>query len=258
MISNDLSSGSDTEDRERQTADALNDELSTARAEQIYNSLPPISPELKVLLHGDRKTPDLTVAERQMIVDFAQTEALRLIAEEIVPDTLKFPVDVITVANRLGVSVKSVPITEQTPTGHSIAGFIIKDSKHQGATIYVATNKEIAEERVRFTICHELGHYITWRREVPPQKWFDYADSDIRSVEEGDTDPIQFCANTFAHKSLIPDYALAAELQSGPSIHQLSNIFGVSETGVCRRMTYLDITTQTYPEDQSSQTSVDR
>jgi len=51
------------------------------------------------------------------------------------------------------------------------------------------------------------------------------------------------------HKQLIPDYALAEKLQEGPSIDELSNVFGMSPDSVRRRMTYLSLVTQTYPAE---------
>lgn len=239
--------GENAEVQDRQEICISDNQLSTERAEKIYNSLPLIDPELRGLLHGDRTTPELTIIERQRITDFAQTEALRLVAEGVVPNSLKFPVNVISVANSLGVSVKQVRIKDKTPQDHPIAGIITKKAGEAGATILVSIENSV--DRMRFTVAHELAHYVTWRREISPSRWLEYRGSDTRSVEEGDTDPIQFCANTFAHNFLIPNYALATKLQEGPSIEQLAGIFGVSETGMRRRMTYFDLMTQTYPTD---------
>lgn len=154
----------DAEDRDRPVV-LYDEQLSTKQAERIYNSLPPIDSELSALLHGDRKTQTLTITERQRIVDFAQAEALRLIAEGVVPNSRMFPVNVIAVANSLGVSVNSMRIRGMIPQDHPIAGRIIKKAGEQGGAIQVT---EDGDARMRFTIAHELGHYITGRREIPP------------------------------------------------------------------------------------------
>ncbi|MDR2974138.1 MAG: ImmA/IrrE family metallo-endopeptidase [Propionibacteriaceae bacterium] len=216
-----------------------------SQADDIYPELEPVDDVVKGLIHSDRTTPELSLIERQLIVSFAQMEALRLTTAGVVLPRSEFPLDVVAVANRLGVDVKSIPMNQLHPVNNRIVGFITKEVGKDGATIFV--DSDGAPERSRFTIAHELGHYVTWRRKVPADQWTQFTDFDLRSVEEGDIEPQQFCANTFAHKLLIPDYALATVLQQGPSVDTLAGLFGVSTDSIRRRMTYIDLSTQSYP-----------
>ena len=99
---------------------------------------------------------------------------------------LELPVDVEAIARALGVKVEKLP-----PPGFS--GFYqFKDGKP-----VIQVNSSEAELRQRFTIAHELGHYVLGH----PGSYRDGPDT----FSLDNHDPFEVAANRFAAELLMPE-----------------------------------------------------
>lgn len=130
-------------------------------------------------------------------------------------------IDIFKIANHLNVDVQSAILD------NSISGlFVIKDSKP-----YIRYNVTESERRKRFTIAHELGHFVL-HKDIPlfidkNQKVL-YRNSDSSKGELLKEKE----ANSFAASLLMPSYLIEQEIEKIPDgfdpIKYLSNIFDVS------------------------------
>lgn len=68
---------------------------------------------------------------------------------------IPFPVDPFKIARNLGINVEIVPLDPET------AGFILKEAFEANPTIYL--NARDGVQRQRFTLAHELGHFMKHR-----------------------------------------------------------------------------------------------
>lgn len=107
---------------------------------------------------------------------------------------------------------------------NDISGYIDFEKK------LIIVNKYHSPSRQRFTIAHELGHWILHQKELQQ-------DRDIvilyRKSIEGETDPLEQEANCFAANLLVPVPFL--NKLSDQSNKNLANIFQVSETVIAYR-----------------------
>lgn len=157
-----------------------------------------------------------------------------------------FPVDVEKLCDHLGIAI--LPVTKLADS-FCIDAFISADFK----TIYVDADKYRYESyRYRFSVAHELGHYILHKEYFSSRvgsfkEWKDLSGSGVSRVAE-------FQANYFAGSLLAPEGALLAMLNTefGGSfarnyfttgskelknmLTSLQKLFNVSKEVVSRRM----------------------
>lgn len=128
-----------------------------------------------------------------------KTEARALItAQE------QVPVDVVGVAESLGINVWKTRL----PDG--ISGKLFKDQNHGGTSGYsILVNADDSPYRVRFTIAHEIGHYMLHRHV------FGDAVEDTVLYRSGLPDTKEYEANRFAAHLLVPDHLLRREILAG-------------------------------------------
>ncbi len=131
-------------------------------------------------------------------------------AEEILRQIgmLRVPVDVELVAHRLNLS------TEAAPLGENVSGLLIVEKGH-GVIGYNVTQALV---RQRFTIAHEIGHFILHLSNTPSDLFIDthyiVYRRDVRSSTGEDRREIE--ANRFAAALLMPADLLQAEIQNQP------------------------------------------
>jgi Zn-dependent peptidase ImmA (M78 family) len=117
-------------------------------------------------------------------------------------------------------------------------GRILHNSKH---SIITLNNNTDFETRKRFTIAHEIGHYLMHRKDstnhnddISSLSWFD--DKNQHKVLKQ-----EFEANEFASELLLPTDMFAASIQAKPFspnlIRTISDHFRVSRTSVIHRFT---------------------
>lgn len=91
---------------------------------------------------------------------------------------------------------------------------------------YIAVNSKHSAARRRFTIAHELYHFLTELCE----------DIDLALVTEGGLDEIERNANKFAATILMPRDAVHAIWSKGVCVKHMAEIFNVSEQAMQIRL----------------------
>lgn len=132
--------------------------------------------------------------------------------------------------------------------GQEVSGFIFR----QGRGAIIGINPGQSENRQRFTLAHELGHYLLHSRvgndvHVDGGKTFDITFRDDRSslgvyAEERE-------ANFFAAELLMPEHFIKESVKQFPEISitedlaivELAKIYGVSTLAMTYRLNYLGI-----------------
>lgn len=138
------------------------------------------------------------------------------------------PVDVVGLAEHLGINVR-----ESLQLPDHIAGKLFLSKKHGGESGYaIFINRNDARTRKRFTVAHEIGHFILHRNylEGSVEDDIHYRSSRLRSWQETE-------ANRFAARLLMP----AAQLRRALDEHdgdraEVAQLFQVSEQALCIRL----------------------
>src|SRR5438132_329346 len=128
-------------------------------------------------------------------------------AEEILRQTgtLRVPVDVELVAYRLDLR------TEAAPLGENVSGLLVVEKGH-GVIGYNVTQASV---RQRFTIAHEIGHFILHRSNNPSDLFIDTHYIVYRRDAQSSTgeNRREIEANRFAAALLMPTTLLKTEIQ---------------------------------------------
>ena len=138
----------------------------------------------------------------------AQTARLLATAEETSP-----PVNLEKIAANLRLKIESVPLEDE------YSGFLAVQEKT------IAVNSVHSATRQRFTIAHEIAHYILHRRKQSPSVFIDRAiyrrhaaSADLNHEEE-------VAANAFAAELLMPEKWLDQYMEDHPlDLSETSNI----------------------------------
>lgn len=156
--------------------------------------------------------------------------AERLLAEHSVR---RAPVNVKSIAKSLGL------VVNYSATDDSISGFLFRKLDEPAV---IGVNSGQSEVRQRFTIAHELGHYLLHGTEmhVDRFKWRSDVSSKGTDIEEKE-------ANLFAAEFLMPEVFLRRDIRSLSSfdlveekkISQLAEQYNVSVQALTFRLAYL-------------------
>lgn len=139
------------------------------------------------------------------------------------------PIDVYEIANNEGLEIE---IKDFGDKFNNISGYI----KLEIRTIFV--NSKDPENRRKFTIAHELGHWILHKDklESEPEK---YAILYRIPLGRPQDDPVEQEANWFAANLLVPEEMLAAR-REGKTEEQLATEFHVSRDVIGYRISDLE------------------
>ena len=151
-----------------------------------------------------------------------------------------FPVNIVELCERQGIKV----FEEYLP--HNVSGFIVIQDKNflgYNSNRVIVVNLSDSAKRRRFTIAHELAHYILHRSETGSL----YAHRDA-----GQNGGIETEANLFASYILMPtelvlkalkefEKAFYGGLTLEDKIIYISNLFAVSESAAQVRLSQLNI-----------------
>ena len=147
------------------------------------------------------------------------------------------PVDVETLAKALGVSVVQQDLED------SVSGILVIKNRHG----IIGVNQNHHPNRRRFTIGHELGHYVLHREntkvfvDASPVFFRDAASSDGTQSQE-------IAANNFAAELLMPEDAVReyvgnqlVDVYDDATIRRLAARFGVSVQAITIRLIRLGL-----------------
>lgn len=138
------------------------------------------------------------------------------------------PVEPERIAEALGVKVVAAP-----PTHSGLSGALIITEKGSPVILY---NRNDPPARRRFTMAHELGHYLMHTSEGQVQVLF----RDDRSSRGTSIREIQ--ANAFAAALLMPEHAIRARVKKpitpiqSDEVDEFAEVFGVSSQAMGYRL----------------------
>jgi Zn-dependent peptidase ImmA (M78 family) len=145
------------------------------------------------------------------------------------------PVDLIVLANRLGMSVHNATFSED-----NIVGMISK----RGDRITLLVNHSAPPFRKLFTIAHEMGHYFLHL--LHDGEFVDDETNLFRQPQDEQRNPTpeqrrEIQANLFAAALLMPEEAVRSEWMKGRSLDKLARKFNVSRTAMGLRISQLGL-----------------
>ena len=169
----------------------------------------------------------------------AENEAGRLLQQMGMSECL--PIDVKLVAEKLGISILFRSKLYKSGYGN-ISGLLLR---REGLTICII-NKDHTPTRRRYSIAHEIGHFVLH----PPEEA--YIDVAARSDKSSDgTDPQEMEANAFAAALLMPEEQIRKRVPTGgldvsfdddaENIGQLAKEFNVSPMAMTYRLLNLGL-----------------
>lgn len=136
------------------------------------------------------------------------------------------PVDPVVLANRLGIKVSNAVFSEQT-----LAGMVAR----RGDQVSILVNQADPPFRKRFTIAHELGHYLF---HLPKDGEIVDREADLFRVADADEIPADVArwreieANRFAAALLMDADHVRDEWSRLRSVSAMARLFNVSETAM--------------------------
>jgi Zn-dependent peptidase ImmA (M78 family) len=143
----------------------------------------------------------------------------------------KLPVDPGVIAKRLGLRLEAVgsPFDPVAFSGY------FKRSPNDGLGPLIQYNREDSLVRRRFTVAHEIGHFVLDHSDAPR----DDPDMFRASVSS----PIERAANQFAAELLMPAQAVKRLALSGrySTVKELADVFSVSATAMNYRLSNLGL-----------------
>ena len=140
------------------------------------------------------------------------------------------PVMTTPIAKALGLKVFHTDWIEDDGKTSNISGMIKKDDRagHSGYSIYV--NKAHHLNRQRFTIAHEIAHYVLH------QDMIGDAIVDDALYRSGLINKVEIEANNFAADILMPWHLIDEAMKSTSDIEELAKMFKVSSSAMAIRL----------------------
>jgi Zn-dependent peptidase ImmA (M78 family) len=148
------------------------------------------------------------------------------------------PVDPFAIAERLGIRV--VQIKAPDPT---LSGFMMRKEGESGEPV-IGLNRDHAKTRQRFTVAHEVGHYLLheWGDLRVDRSIVSFRDDRSGTAEHSE----EIEANQFAAELLMPAQWIEAtartrrfDLNDDEAIRALASEFGVSQQAMTFRLANL-------------------
>lgn len=140
------------------------------------------------------------------------------------------PIDPQQIAETFGLKVCEVPLQS------NVSGFLLKKDGNP-ATIYV--NQHDSDNRKRFTIAHEIGHFW-YHRQDPDDDEYGYVEYRDDLSSRG-TDSVERWANAFAAELLMPAQYVRVAWARGDSVAKIQNELKVSEAALSHRLAKLGL-----------------
>jgi len=143
------------------------------------------------------------------------------------------PVDPARIARALDLRVMDVYL------GDHLDGALVKEPDAEPS---IALNAEHHPNRKRFTLAHEIGHYVKRGQAVEPAEFEDYEYIDRRDGGSSTgTQEEEIYANRFAAALLMPEDALRTFHRRGWNVNDMARRFGVSRAALENRLKNLQL-----------------
>lgn len=139
----------------------------------------------------------------------------------------KIPVDPVILANHLGVKVNNAKFSEG-----NLSGMVAR----RGTYVQILVNQADQPYRKRFTIAHEIGHYLLHLREGDGE--FADHETDLFRLESGEETHLpsarsqEIEANRFASALLMDEDLVRGQWPAVRSVKAMARLFNVSESAM--------------------------
>lgn len=166
-------------------------------------------------------------------LDAPYRAADELLRKTVVKDgMISIPVDVEAIAKELGLDYQRLLLDEKTD------GLLVKDEPN---TPFKAVVDSLAHpHRARFTLSHEIGHYIHKYQDFPDEKIAGKVERRDEMSSRG-IDPEEIWANRFAAALLMPAGIVAKLWADGKRIEDMADMFNVSLAAMGHRIENLGL-----------------
>lgn len=161
-------------------------------------------------------------------------EDIPKVTEKIILDlkSKQFPIPIVKILQELSFLVGTQKLPDR------ISGYVAINNdliKQFGTNKVVCINSNDSVGHQRFTIAHELAHYIYDFCEESESEFYDTYD---KRKENSET---EIRANKFAANLLMPEDEFTKMYNIGLQIGELEEYFGVSQTAVIKRISELNL-----------------
>lgn len=174
----------------------------------------------------------------RIVVDDVENKTPEQAAMEVLEKTvmngnrLLVPVDVKTVASALHLEYQPLPLEP------NVDGLLVKDKPNVPFKAVVNVNENV--RRQRFTLAHEIGHYIHQYQDHPddrPTGKTEYRDE----LSSTGKDSNEIWANQFAAALLMPRFVMLNLWGRGKSVREIADLLSVSTRSVVIRLDNLGL-----------------
>lgn len=159
--------------------------------------------------------------------------AIETLESTIAPNGMvSIPIDVERVVNDLGLQVQKLPLDP------GVDGILVKDKA--GEPFKAVADSSAHEHRQRFTLAHELGHYVHKYQSVPIEEKMGRVERRDDTSSKG-IDYEEIWANKFAASLLMPASIVRKYWGEGLTRAAMAKLFNVSERSMDIRLTTLGL-----------------
>lgn len=148
------------------------------------------------------------------------------------PDgSVRLPINVFALARDLNIDVE---FRDFNGSGHkNVSGILIKQDP--GERFIAALNAAEHPHRQRFTLAHELGHWIHKYQDLPDSQTAGKVEY-RNEVSSWGTDPEEIWADQFAAALLMPAGSVISSYSKAMTVKQMSRLYGVSPKALRLRL----------------------
>lgn len=159
--------------------------------------------------------------------------AHELLTKTLVHDNkINIPIDVYKIAELLNIEVQRLPLEEGTD------GLLVKDKAYSNFKAVIDSSAN--PHRARFTLAHEIGHYVKEYQNFPPEKVVGIVQKrdDMSSTGK---DENEIWANKFAAYLLMPSGIVKQLWADNTSVEYMARLLDVSIASLGHRLENLGL-----------------
>lgn len=166
-------------------------------------------------------------------VNFPEVAARELL-QKIYKGRIQLPIDVWDIAEKLKIKAFRGKFKDE----ENVSGVLYK--KEGDSSFTAVINSEEIEVRQRFTLAHEIGHYIHKYQDLPSEQEVGKVEY-CNELSSRGIDPEENWANRFAAALLMPVDEINKEWASGKLYEEIAQDFNVSRAALGNRLDELGL-----------------
>jgi len=150
----------------------------------------------------------------------------------------QYPVDVLAIAKSIGIDCK---VGDLNHIDDNLDGALYINFNEEMKKPLIIVNTGVkSQERMRFTLAHEVGHYVDMMLNRPEELKEKHTIIEFRNKKSASgVDAKEIFANQFAANLLMPKNAVISLKQASIPSSDMASIFGVSNQAIMIRIASL-------------------